>query len=168
MGADNLKKLLTEVLVDEMDCSTTDDVNEQVCEGCLVGKQHRNPFPKVSSNRASEFLATIHSDVCVPIYVESLGKSRYFVTFIDYASRYTRYYFIQQKSEVLEKFKEFVNLTTNQTGKKVKKLRSDNGGEFCSKEFAKYLMERGIVNHTTTPMNPEQNGVAQRMNRNYC
>eukprot|EP00795_Rhopilema_esculentum_P001877 gene1877-biopygen10409 len=148
-----------------MDFNITDDVNEQVCEGCLMGKQHRNPFPKESFNRASEVLATIHSDVCGPINVESLGKSRNFVAFIDDASRYTHVYFIQHKREVLDKFKEFVNLTTNQTGKKVKKLRTDNGGEFCSKEFAKYLKERGIVHQTTTPMNPEQSGVAERMNR---
>ena len=86
-----------------MDRSITDNVNEQVCEGCLMGKQHRNPFPKASLNRASEVLATIHGDVCGLINVESLGKSRYFATFIDDASQYTHVYFIQQKSEVLDK-----------------------------------------------------------------
>ena len=129
------------------------------------GKQHRNPCPKASSSRATEVLATVHSDVCGPIHVESLGKSRYFVTFIDDSSRYTCVYFMKHKSEVLEKFKEFVTLTTNQTGNKVKKLRSDNGGEYWSEEFVAYLKERGILHHTTTPMNPEQNGEAERMNR---
>ena len=66
---------------------------------------------------------------------------------------------------MLEKFKEFVDLTTNETGNKVKILHTDNGGEYCSKEFIEYMREKGILHQTTTPMNPEQNCVAERMNR---
>ena len=135
LGADNMKKSMKEELVDGMDCRITEEINEQVCQGCLIGKQHGNPFPKASSSRATEVLATVHSDVCGPIPIESLGKPRYFVTFIDDSSRYTCVYFMNHKSEVLEKFKEFINLTTNQTGNKIKKLHSDNGGEQCSEEF---------------------------------
>ena len=165
LGANNMKKMLKEGLVDGMDCSMAELENEQVCQGCLMGKQHRNPFPKASATRAAEVMTTIHSDVCGPINVESLGKSKYFVTFIDDMSRYTHVYFLKHKSEVLEKFKEFVNLTTNETGNQVKILRTDNGGEYCSHEFAEYMKEKGILHQTTTPMNPEQNGIAERMNR---
>ena len=97
--------------------------------------------------------------------MKSIGNSKYFVTFINYASRYTHVYFLRHKSEVLEKFKEFVNLTTNETGNKAKILCTNNGGEYCSKEFIEYMREKGILHQTTTPMNPEQNGVAERMNR---
>ena len=53
-------------------------------------------------------------------------------------------YFIKHKHEVLDKLKEFVNFTTNFTGKQVrtlvienqvKTLHSDNGGEYGSKLF---------------------------------
>jgi transposase InsO family protein len=72
---------------------------------------------------------------------------------------------MKHKSEVLEKFKEFVNYATNSSGKKVKIIRSDNGGEYCSKAFVDYLKENGIVHQTTVPYNPAQNDVAERMNR---
>jgi transposase InsO family protein len=72
---------------------------------------------------------------------------------------------MKRKSEVLEKFVEFVNRATNSSGKKVKIPRSHNGGEYCSNAFVDYLKENGIVHQTTVPYNPAQNGVADRMNR---
>jgi len=53
----------------------------------------------------------------------------------------------------------------NQTGRKVKVLRSDNGGEYTSKEFKDYLASKGIKHHLSIPGRPEQNGVAGHMNR---
>ena len=97
--------------------------------------------------------------------IDSVGGSHYFVTFIDDFSRYTHVLFIKQKNEVLQKFKEFVNLTTNLTGKQVKNLRSDNGGEYQSICFDNYLKEQEIFHQTTVTDNPAQNGIAERMNR---
>ena len=53
----------------------------------------------------------------------------------------------------------------NQTEKKVKKLRTDNGMKFCSKEFNAYCKSEGIVRHYIVSYTPQQNGVAERMNR---
>ena len=44
-------------------------------------------------------------------------------------------------------------------------LCSDNGGEYLSKEFRSYLRSRGIHQELTVPHSPQQNGVAERMNR---
>ena len=52
-----------------------------------------------------------------------------------------------------------------QTEKKVKELRTDNGGEFCSDAFDDYCRKEGVVRHHTIPYTPQQNGVAERMNR---
>ena len=52
-----------------------------------------------------------------------------------------------------------------QTEKKVKLLRTDNGGEFCSDAFNDYYREEGIVRHHTIPYTPQQNGVAECKNR---
>jgi hypothetical protein len=59
----------------------------------------------------------------------------YYVSFIDDFSRNTRIYFLRKKSEVFDKFKEFKALVENQTEKKIKVLRTNNGGEFCENEF---------------------------------
>ena len=48
--------------------------------------------------------------------------------------------------------------------KKIKVLRTDNGGEFCRNEFEELCKKCGIARHKTTPYTPQQNGVAERMN----
>ena len=52
-----------------------------------------------------------------------------------------------------------------QTGRKLKKLRIDGGGEFINKEFEKFLLDNGIQLEVTAPHSPSQNGIAERLNR---
>ena len=54
-----------------------------------------------------------------------------------------------------------------QTGKKVKVLRSDNGGKYTTKEFKDYLASMGIKHKLSILKRPEQNGVAERMNQTF-
>jgi hypothetical protein len=70
-----------------------------------------------------------------PIHVPSLGKSVYYVSFIYDFSRNTWIYFLRKKYEVFDQFKDFKALVENQTEKKIKLLRTDNGGEFFGNEF---------------------------------
>jgi hypothetical protein len=63
------------------------------------------------------------------------------------------------------KFKEFKALIENLSERKIKILRSDNGGEYTSKEFVNFCKDVGIKRELTTPYNPQQNGVAERKNR---
>jgi transposase InsO family protein len=53
----------------------------------------------------------------------------------------------------------------NQTGEKIKVLRSYRGGEFLSKLFAGVCEEAGIKRQMTAPYTPQQNGVVERRNR---
>ena len=62
-------------------------------------------------------------------------------------------------------FKQWKTLVENQTGKKLKKLRTNNGLEFCSEEFEKYCRDAGIARHKTTTGTPQQNELAERFNR---
>ena len=72
---------------------------------------------------------------------------------------------MKSKNKVLEKFKEFFNYAKNISGKQVKIIHTDNSGEYQSKEFESFLKDNGITHQTTVPYNPEQNGVAESMNR---
>eukprot|EP00253_Pinus_taeda_P027912 PITA_27912 len=62
-------------------------------------------------------------------------------------------------------FKQFRALMENSTRRTIKCLRTDNGGEFTSKEFDSYCKDARIERHKTTFYTPQQNGVAERMNR---
>ena len=87
----------------------------------------------------------IHSDVFGLVLVPSLGKSVYYVSFIDDFSRYTWIYFLRKKYEVFDKFKELKALVENKREKHIKVLRIDNGGEFCENEFKEFCKKCGIV-----------------------
>ena len=136
-----------------------------VCLGCVKGKIHKSPKKSHKSPRATQLLGIIHSDVCGPMSVESHSRALYFVTFIDCYSRYIHVYFIHSKDQVFSKFVEFKQLAENFTQCRIKILRSDNGGEYISKEFNQYLVSHGISRQLTIPNTPELNGVAERVNR---
>ena len=74
-------------------------------------------------------------------------------------------FFLKTKDQAFEKFVEWKLLAENQTCLKVKKLKTDNGLEFCNKEFDESCSESGIGRYKTIPYAPQQNGVVERMNR---
>ena len=134
------------------------------CENCVYRKLNQVSFPS-SGKRAKHILELVHSDVFGAVKVPSLSKFVYYVSFLDYFSRNTWIYFLTKKYEVFDRFKEFKALVENQTEKKIKVLRIDNGGEFCSKEFEEFCEKCGISRQKTTPYTPQQNGDAERMNK---
>ena len=89
---------------------------EHLCEACIKGKQHRQSFPTGGSRRARRLLEIIHSDIAGPFDILSLGQNRYYLTFIDDFSRKSWVYIIKEKSEALEKFKEFKAMVEKQSG----------------------------------------------------
>ncbi|XXG79495.1 hypothetical protein AAC387_Pa09g0546 [Persea americana] len=137
----------------------------EFCEDCVFGKQKKVTFSKVGRPPKSERLELVHTDVWGQTQVPSLGGSSYFVTFIDDATRKLWVYPMKHKSDVFDVFKKWKALVKNKTGLKLKSLRSDNGGEYCSKEFEEYCAKNVIKREKTIPNTPQQNGVAERMNR---
>lgn len=134
------------------------------CITCKKGKQTRLPF-KGEGDKAKSLLQLVHSDLCGPMETQTLGGAKYFLTFIDDYSKKVYVYFLRNKSEALEKFKEFKHEAENQLDAHIKILRTDNGLEYVNKSFSDYLKSNGIIHQTTTPYTPEQNGTAERMNR---
>ncbi|UYV84036.1 hypothetical protein LAZ67_X000937 [Cordylochernes scorpioides] len=136
-----------------------------LCEACIYGKQNRKVFHASTSPNSTYPGELIYSDVCGPMSKRSPGGSLYFVSFKDDFSRFRVAYFIRHKSDVLEKFKEFVKRVRTETGNKIKRFRTDNGTEFLNKNFSDYLKSLGIVHELTAPYTPEQNGISERDNR---
>ena len=107
----------------------------------------------------------IHSDICGPMSSPSLSGCLYYVLFIDDYSRKSWIYFLKVKSETFNKFKEFKALIENQTGRHICILTSNNRGKYESNEFDDFCREAGIKGELTMPYNPQQNGVAERKNK---
>ena len=101
----------------------------KLCDYCLFGKQHRVSLC-IPSTRKPNVLDLVYSYVCDPIDVESLGCNKYFVTFIDDASRKVWVYFLKTKDQVFEHFKKFHVMVEREKGKPLKCLCTDNGGEY--------------------------------------
>ncbi|CAJ2653926.1 unnamed protein product [Trifolium pratense] len=138
---------------------------EKLCEGCFVSKQPRNSFKSSVYSRSKQPLDVVHSDVCGPIEVPTLGGSRYFMTCVDEFTRKVWIYLLKEKSEVFSMFKNFCVLAERQSENKLKVLRTDGGGEYNFKEFQTYCTQKGIIHEVTAPYTPQHNGLAERRNR---
>ena len=97
-------------------------VNLDFCEIFCLWKKKESQI----SQKKSEKLELVHIDVWGPAQVSSLGGSHYYVTFVDDATRKTWMYYIRNKSDVFDTFKEWKALVENETGKRLKCLRSKN------------------------------------------
>ncbi|GJS95759.1 retrotransposon protein, putative, unclassified [Tanacetum coccineum] len=136
----------------------------QVCEGCVLAKQTRIPFPEQAVFRAKKPLELVHADLCGPITPTTVGGSKYFLLLVDDFSMWSWVYMLIGKFEAFDAFKQYKKMVEESSGYKVKTLRTDHGGEFTSKDFAKFCEENGIARHLTAPYSPQQNGVVERRN----
>jgi len=136
----------------------------EFCEHCIFGKHKRVKF-NTAVHSTEGILDYVHADLWGPSRKTSLGGCRYMLTIIDDYSRRVFPYFLKNKSDAFDSFKAWKVMVEKQTDRKVKVLRTDNGMEFCSDEFKTFCRKEGIVRHHTIPHTPQQNGVAERMNR---
>ena len=116
------------------------------CKYCVYGKQHRVSF-KTGSHTSKGVLDYIHLDVWGPISVSFHNHAQYFASFIDDYSRKVWIYFMKHKSDVFGIFKKWKARVTNQTGRKIKYLRIDNGLECRDKKFIRFCELEGITRH---------------------
>jgi histone deacetylase 1/2 len=113
---------------------------ESVCDACQRAKSHQLPYPKSSS--VSTFpLEFVFSDVWGPAPA-SVGRYKYYVSFIDDYSKFTWIYLLKKKSDVFQKFCDFQHHVERLFGKKIIAMQTDWGGGGSTKEsilFSKKL-----------------------------
>ncbi|XP_069152971.1 uncharacterized mitochondrial protein AtMg00300-like [Solanum lycopersicum] len=122
--------------------------NLEFCEHCIKGKQTRVKFGTAIHNTKG-ILDYVHSDVWGASKTPSLGGKHYFVTFVDDFSRRLWVYTMKTKDEVLGIFLKWKAMIETQSGRKIKCLRTDNGGKYKNDLFQKICEENGIVRHFT-------------------
>ncbi|TPX29988.1 hypothetical protein SeLEV6574_g08657, partial [Synchytrium endobioticum] len=135
------------------------------CDVCALTKLSRKPFPQKSETVPENVGDLIVSDVWGPFQTPSPAGSRFYVSFLDVKTRFSWIYFLKRKSDVLTKFQEFNSMLKTQLQAKIKTFRSDGGGEYCNEAFDAYLAAEGIHREKTVPHSPQQNGIAERLNR---
>ena len=90
---------------------------DSVCDACQKGKSHQLPYPKSISE--SKFpLELVFSDVWGPA-VETVGRKKYYVSFIDDYSKYSWIYLLKKRSEVFQVFHNFQALAERKFDSKI-------------------------------------------------
>lgn len=136
------------------------------CDSCEYGKTHRKAITKERQfPRASNIGDEIHSDVWGPSPVKTIGGREYYSTYTDDNSRFSKLYLQRAKDETFYSYKMYEAELLRQKGIHIKKLHSDRGGEYLSKEFSDHLAKSGTKRNLTVHDTPEHNGVAERLNR---
>lgn len=138
---------------------------DNACSTCVEGKQTRLPHNQ-RRIRARRPLELVHSDLFGPINTESYNKKRYVLTFIDDFTHFTVAYPLERKSEVARYFKVYMAMiAAHHPHSRISRFRCDNGREYISAKFKTECERKGIRIEYTVPYTPQQNGVAERMNR---
>ena len=129
----------------------------------MEGKATRLTFGK--AKRTCCPLELIHSDICSLMNVRARYGAQYFITFTDDFTLFNHIYFISHISKALDCFKRYGTLVEKQLNTKTKCLRTDRRREYLSDLFKAYCDEKGIARQLTIPYTPQQNGMAERMNK---
>jgi hypothetical protein len=138
--------------------------NSCICPVCVEGKQTKLPHVQLRT-RAQRPLQLVHSDLMGPIQNEAYNEKQYILTFIDDYTHFVVVYLLETKSEVFKYFKQYEAMVNSHFERRISRLRCDNGREYLSNDMTKYLKSRGIQHELTIRYTPQQNGVAERMNR---
>lgn len=117
--------------------------------------------------RSTNVLDLVHTDICKMTNTLTRGGERYFITFIDDASKYTYVFFIRTKDKVFEKFKSYKAEVENSLNLKIKTLRFNRGGEYIDSDFIKFCEEHGITREMSVSYTPQQNKVTDTLSIKY-
>jgi hypothetical protein len=137
-----------------------------VCEPCILGKQTHESFPKeLVSEGSTEPLQLVHMDVCGPMPKASKGGSRYLATSLDDYSKLSVVQPLKKKNDIAAVAEGVLAHLELQTGKKIKAMQTDRGGEYVNEKMTTLLNKRGIAHRKIAGTSPEQNGSVERLNR---
>ena len=135
------------------------------CLNCPYGKQTWAPFQKIKK-LPEQISDLIVSDLCGPFKM-SIGNFKYFITWIEAKTRFANINFIRNKecSTITASFKNYMAWLLWQKNTNVKRIRSDNGGEYTGREFQDICAKFGIIHETTSPHTPKHNNITKKYNQ---
>ncbi|KAJ3476999.1 hypothetical protein NLI96_g10770 [Meripilus lineatus] len=160
INLDAIREMERKKMVTGLDI-TTPQKYDTVCEGCVLGKSHRLPFPSASQTtyKLMELLVT---DLTGPISPPTWSGMEYAMVVVEASCRKGVGSLLVSKDQVAGELKRIVALLERQSGHKTKVIRSDSGSEFVNKTVEAFCVRNGIAQQTTNPYTPQQNGIAER------
>ena len=160
ISPDAVKVLVKKGIVDGFTLNKSSEIKS--CNSCEYGKAHHKLIGKVRVEpRASNIGNEVHSDVWGPSPIQTIGGCEYYTTYTDDNSAFSHIYLLHHKSETFDAYKMYEAELRKQKGIGVKRLHSDRGGEYLSKEFNDHLKQAGTLRNLTVHDTPEHNGVAK-------
>jgi transposase InsO family protein len=118
-------------------------------------------YPQEAEHQSQTPRERVISDVWGPAGKESIGKWKYYISFMNDCTCYVHVLFLKDKSQAFDCIKEHVTQIEQHCGK-VLKWHFDNGKELVNDKLKKLAAEEGIIIETSAPYFPSQNGVAER------
>jgi hypothetical protein len=143
------------------------------CDGCEYGKAHRSAFARESTApRADAVMGAWHCDLSGPVSVAESSldailrpRGRYVSLVIDEYSHKMWADVMESKADTAATLQRLHRRAVVSSGKQLKRLHSDGGGEYAEKALLKYWEQHGVTVTSTTAHTPQRNGVAERGNR---
>ncbi len=130
----------------------------------MKGKMKRKPMTGTINWNANEIMDVLVCDVMGPMKYPTIGGNKYILATLDVNSKCVSAYIMKKKSDVTNILMSTIKQLQTQTGKKLKRLHTDGGGEFVNGELDEFLKQNGTIHTTTTPNTPQHNAIIERMN----
>jgi hypothetical protein len=132
------------------------------CDTCLrtkICKTNR----RYITRPATKILERVHTDFCGPLRFRGINNEVYVLTLMDEFSRKLWAIPTVYRTDLYPVFTHWQKTVERQTGRQLLSLRSDNAKEY--EALGKTLVKQGIRTEFSVSHTPQQNGLAERVNR---
>ncbi|KAJ8456408.1 hypothetical protein ONZ51_g12144 [Trametes cubensis] len=152
LNVESIREMSRKELVTGLDISSPREF-DRVCEGCVLGKSHRLPFPK-QSKATYEKCEMLVVDVTGPMSHPTWSGMWYALVVVEVSCRFGVGDLLPNKERMGDLLMKTVAKLERQSGRKVRMIRSDNGSEFVNSLLDTFCKARGIIRQTTVPYTP--------------
>ncbi|MBW0530328.1 hypothetical protein O181_070043 [Austropuccinia psidii MF-1] len=177
------KNLMSTLFHDRLAHISMRTVRQMKKLGCVEGLPRDADFPDIPHCRSCTLAKSIHMPfmpalrqvACAPgdvIAVDLMGpfpllldKFSYAMIILNHFSSLVAFIPLKSKSDVAKHLKEWLVQFANIAHTTVKRVRTDNGGEFTLSFLLSFFKEKGIVHERTIPYEHHQNGKVEQTNR---
>lgn len=140
------------------------------CPACARGKTGKQPLGHRGLDKGTRIGEVLHMDTAyVSIRDPKTGakKIQWWLVVVEPYSEARWSVITYRKDEITEETVNIVKHCETMTGRKVKRIYSDGGGEFVDQHLQRYCDRTGKEFHPSPPRTPELNGIAERNVRSY-